>query len=293
MRDIELECTPGWRYCNVRAGEKRPYPANWQQRPLALRDIESANVGLLLGPVSHGVCALDFDGASAWTWFDNAIGCALPTTTTWTSGKSSRCQMAFQVPSQYWLYLRTLKITHTRDKHIAEGEGFEFRWAGSQSVMPPSTLTDGRAYTWLVPPSAGDIAPLPDAILCYWLQHANPDVPDNPPRDLSQVTQHDLDEVELLLTQLKQRYPSLDYDTWLTVSWATAHHLGPAVAQHVMSQHWPEKKRGEYGRLYRGYDPVRSPTIGSIRKLVGPVRSDETKLTALQIQLKQKYGIKE
>jgi hypothetical protein len=110
---------------------------------------------------------------------------------------------------------------------------------------------------------------------------------------LSQVTQHDLDEIELLLTQLKQRYVSLDYDTWLTVSWATAHHLGPAVAQHIMSQHWPEKKRGEYSRLYRGYDPVRSPTIGSIRKLVGPVRNDEKKLTALQIKLKQKYGIKE
>lgn len=293
MKNTELECVPGWRYCNVRAGEKRPYPSNWQQRALPLRDIESTNVGLLLGPVSQGVCALDFDGASAWTWFDNSIGCALPTTATWSSGKTGRCQMAFRVPATYWFYLRTLKIAHTRDPVIAEGEGFEFRWAGAQSVVPPSTLADGRAYAWLVPPNQVGIADLPEEILCYWLTHSNPDVPDNPPRDLSQLTQVDLDEVQVLLELVRGQHTTLDYDAWRTVAWATAHHVGVDVAQVLMSQYWPEKKRGEYRSLYSGYSAERSPTIGSIRKLAGPVRRDEVKLTALQIRLKEKYGIKE
>ena len=283
----------GWRYCNVTPGDKRPYPAGWQNRPLKLADIDSTNIGVLLGPQSHGVMALDFDGASAWSWFDATFGCALPATVTWTSGKAARCQMAFQVPSTYWLWLKTLKITHTRSEEIAPGEGFEFRWAGGQSVVPPSRLDDGREYTWLASPRTTPVARIPEEILIYWLEHSNPAVPDTPERDLSQVTQADLDEIELLLTQLRARYASLDYDTWLTVSWATAHHLGTGVAQHVMSQHWPEKKPGEYRRLYRGYDSGRSPTIGSIRKLVGPVNNDEKKLISMQIKLKEKYGIKE
>lgn len=293
MKNTELECVPAWRYCHVRPGEKRPYPANWQQQPVLLKDIDSTSVGLLLGPVSQGICALDFDGPSSWTWFDHTIGCALPPTATWTSGKTGRCQMAFRVPAAYWFYLRTLKISHTRDAAVAEGEGFEFRWAGCQSVMPPSTLADGRAYVWLDEPSAVGTALLPEEILCYWLTHANPEVPEQPQRDLSQITQVDLDEVQVLLELLRGQHTILDYDTWRTVAWATAHHVGVDVARVLMSQYWPEKKPGEYGSLYRGYSPERSPTIGSIRMLAGPRRRDEVKLTALQIRLKEKYGIKE
>ena len=277
MINTQLECVPAWRYCHVRAGEKRPYPANWQQQPVLLKDIDSPNVGLLLGPTSHGVCALDFDGPSSWTWFDRAIGCALPPTTTWTSGKAGRCQMAFQVPTAYWFYLRTLKISHTRDAAIAEGDGFEFRWAGCQSVMPPSRLSDGREYVWLVPPSAVGMALLPDEIVAYWLQQANPDQPPTPARDLSQITQVDLDEIQLLLTQVHAQHPRLNYDAWRTVAWGTAHHVGVPLAQQIMCEYWPEKKPGEYRQLYSGYSPERSPTIGSIRMLAGaghPVRTN-------------------
>ena len=277
MINTQLECVPAWRYCHVRAGEKRPYPANWQQQPVLLKDIDSPNVGLLLGPTSHGVCALDFDGPSSWTWFDHAIGCALPPTTTWTSGKAGRCQMAFQVPTAYWFYLRTLKISHTRDTAIAEGDGFEFRWAGCQSVMPPSRLSDGREYVWLVPPGAVGMALLPDEILAYWLQQANPDQPPTPVRDLSQITQVDLHEIQLLLTQVHAQHPQLNYDAWRTVAWGTAHHVGVPLAQQIMCEYWPEKKSGEYRQLYSGYSAERSPTIGSIRMLAGaghPVRTN-------------------
>lgn len=291
MLNIELENTPNWRYCNVRAGDKRPYPANWQQTPLELKRVESGNVGLLLGPVSGGVVALDFDGPSAWTWFDQTIGCPLPATPTWTSGKSGRCQMAFSVPSTYWFYLRTLKITHTRDDLIGEGEGFEFRWVGAQSVMPPSRLDDGRQYEWLTAPTSVEIAAIPEEILCYWLEHSNPERHEPAVRDLSQLSQADIDEVILLLDLVKQRFTQLDYDSWRTVAWATAHHVGPDVASVILPTYWPELKPGEYSRLFNRYNPEISPTIGSIRKLAGYVPPTEVKLTKLQLKLKQRYGI--
>lgn len=285
MKNLQLECVPGWRYCNVRAGGKAPYPNNWQQRALSLAAIESTNVGLLLGPVSQGVCALDFDGPTAWTWFDATIGCALPETTTWTSGKTARCQMAFRVPSAYWFYLRTLKITHTRDAGIAPGEGFEFRWAGAQSVLPPSTLADGRSYTWITEPSQVGLAELPDAILAYWLQHANPEVPEHPTRDTSNITDTDVWDIESLLMVLKQRHDVLDYDTWRTVSWATAHHVGTAVAGVLMSHYWPERLRGEYHRLFRGYNPERSPRINSVRHLLGESATLDIALARADLEL--------
>jgi len=277
MINTQLECVPAWRYCHVHDGEKRPYPANWQQRPGLLTEIASTNIGLLLGPTSHGVCALDFDGTSAWSWFDHTIGCDLLPTATWTSGKADRCQMAFQVPAAYWFYLRTLKIAHTRDPQIALGEGFEFRWAGAQSVLPPSRLSDGRSYEWIRTPAESGIAQLPDAVLAYWLQQANPAVPPVPPRDLSQLSDRDLHEIHTLLQLLRGQHPTLDYDTWRTVAWATAHHLGVPVAQALMPLYWPEKKSGEYRQLYSGYSAERSPTIGSIRMLTTaghPVRTN-------------------
>lgn len=285
MKNLQLECIPSWRYCNVRPGEKAPYPANWQQRPLALSDIESTNVGLLLGPVSHGVCALDFDGTSAWSWFEANIGCDLPPTACWTSGKQDRCQMAFRVPSTYWLWIRTLKITHTRTAEIAEGEGFEFRWAGAQSVVPPSTLKDGRSYEWINTPGAVGVADLPDAVLAYWLLHANPDVPETPPRDLTALTDADVWDIESLLMVMQQRYTTLDYDTWRTVAWATAHHIGPAAAGVLMAQYWPEKQRGEYARLYRTYNAERSPKIGSVRHMLGEDAAGDIALARAQLEI--------
>jgi hypothetical protein len=268
MINTELALQPAWRYCNVTAGDKRPYPAGWQNRPRTLDAITSSNVGLLLGVPSSGVCALDFDGTTAWRWYDHAIGAALPATATWRSGKTDRCQMAFAVPEQYWNYLRTLKITHTRDPIIDQGEGFEFRWTGTQSVMPPSELADGRQYTWLQTPE--QVATIPEEILCYWLQHSNPNVPATEPRDLTQLGPADLQEITMLLTRVKTAHADLDYDTWRTVAWAVAHHLGVGVAQQVMPMYWPERQRNEYAHLYRGYNPARSPTIGTIRHLAMP-----------------------
>ena len=50
MIDPILEHQPAWRYCRVRSGEKKPYPADWQNNPLKLLQVDSKNIGLILGP---------------------------------------------------------------------------------------------------------------------------------------------------------------------------------------------------------------------------------------------------
>ena len=285
MKNIDLECQPGWRYCRVMPGEKRPYPAGWQRTPLELSQVDSTNVGVLLGPESHGVVALDFDGTSSWQWFDQVIGGDLPTTVMWTSGKQDRCQMAFQVPARYWFYLRSLKIGAAVSDWIAPGEGFEFRWAGGQSVVPPSRLADGREYTWIHRPSQSTVADLPDAVLAYWLEQSNPVVAPTPVRDLSQLSNQDLLDIESLLMVLHHQHAVLDYDTWRTVAWATAHHVGPGAAGIIMNSYWPEKKPGEYARLYRGYDPSRSPSIRTVRHLLGADAQTDIELARADLQI--------
>jgi len=268
MNYIELEVVPAWRYCNVRGGEKIPYPAGWQRDPRRIKDIESDNVGLLLGPVSGGLVALDFDGASAWSWFDQRIGCALPPTVMWTSGKDSRCQMAFQVPAQYWDYVRTQKITHTRDDMIADGEGFEFRWTGCQSVVPPSQLADGRQYAWIASPAQTDVAELPDEILAHWLtlsdNHAVVNTNPVVDIDLDKVNEKSFNRVAELLLELKKTYTDLPYDDWFRIAFATASEIGNTAAAALLSTIWPEKVRGEYARLLASRDPGRSPTVKSL-----------------------------
>jgi len=268
MNYIELEVVPSWRYCNVRGGEKVPYPAGWQRDPKRIRDIESANVGLLLGPVSGGLVALDFDGASAWSWFEQRIGCAIPRTVTWTSGKDSRCQMAFYVPEMYWEYIKTQKITHTRDALIAEGEGFEFRWTGCQSVMPPSTLTDGRQYAWIVAPMETSVAELPDEILAYWLTlgEVRSVLNTNPVEDIDvdNIDELKFRELAEVLDLVKTHYPAPDYDIWMRIAFATASEVGNSVAAVLLSTYWPERNKGEYARLLSSRDPGRSPTIKSL-----------------------------
>lgn len=265
MSRLPLEKYPTWRYCRVRAGEKVPYPQGWQKNPLTLDQVDSTNIGLMLG--HNGVCSLDFDGPSSWRWFDQELACSLPRTAIWTSGREGRCQMAFSVPQQYWTWLKTVKISAARSDTIAAGEGFEFRWLGAQSVIPPSIHpTTQQPYQWL---DTSPLAELPDPVLARWLELSNP-VRHRPVIDLQILTQRQVDDAERLLQKCRERHSSLDYDTWLAVSWAVAHHLGTGAAEILMSKYYPEQKPGEYRRLYSGYDRSRSPTLGTLHRLAWP-----------------------
>lgn len=267
MQNNILELQPQWRYCRVRAGEKRPYPANWQNTPLRLAEVDSANIGLILGPASGGVAACDFDGVSAIDWFRQQFPTVeLPQTPAWTSGRAGRVQMAFQVDQLLWPVLQTKKIK------TGEGEGFEFRWTGAQSVLPPSVHpVTGEPYQWITT-AAESVKPLPQEVIHYWVQQCRsldrePDLePETMPEDL---TEQQVQEVDAVMQALKQRHAALNYDDWRTVCWGVAHSLGRAAAQIIMQQYYPERERGEYSNLFRTWNKSRSPTLGSVRFLAG------------------------
>lgn len=285
MNNIYLENQPNWRYCRVRAGEKKPYPANWQNTPLYLEQVDSANIGLILGPKSNGVCAIDFDGATAWAWADaHGITNDDLDSVAWSSGKEHRCQMAFNVPEEYWPYLKTKKITTKPPSYpgAKDGEGFEFRWAGGQSVLPPSIHPDtGQPYYWINPCARQDhngwqevkLSTIPDNILLAWIEELNkePERQEDttPEVSIDDLTDKDIQEVDHALSLLKQKSPALSYDDWARVSWAVAHHLGRSVAQVLLTKYYPEQRHGEYNMLFRTYNKGKSPTIGSLMFMVG------------------------
>ena len=272
MINESLSKYPAWRFTNVKAGDKVPYQNGWQKNPLQLTEIESTNVGLILGEHSNGILAIDFDGETAWQWFDENIGCDLPPTAVWTSGKPFRCQMAFQVPKEAWELVKTRKVVTKRPTNagVGDGEGFEFRWNGGQSVLPPSKLNDGRQYMWL---DNSPVAEIPYELLVKWVEECQPKKPiveDRPEITIDQLTDDIVDDTKRILTRLKRKHPQLSYDEWLTVSYGIASHVGTRVAEIILQEFYPEQSRGEYRRLFKAYTASKSPTIGSVVFLAGP-----------------------
>ena len=277
MDDEILQHQPDWRYCRVRAGEKKPYPAGWQNSPLTLDQVDSSNIGLLLGPAGNGICAIDFDGTTAWSWLaEQGIDYRdLHLTPTWASGKEDRCQMAFRVPEKFWEYISTKKIITRAPTGVGtgDGEGFEFRWAGGQSVLPPSIHPDtGNAYQWLIS-AENTTAWIPEALLLLWLDQMIKEQPkstdDEPEVQLDDLDDFDIAEAESVLKILKERRPGLSYDEWRTVCWGLAHHIGREAAGVLIKTYYPEQKRNEYSTLFKNWNKSKSPTLGSLMFMAG------------------------
>lgn len=269
MMDDILQQQPTWRYCRVRAGEKKPYPADWQNNPLTLEQVDSGNIGLMLGPKGNGVCAIDFDGTTAWTWAtEHGIDITKLNSIAWTSGKTDRCQMAFYVPEELWDVLKTKKIS------TGEREGFEFRWAGGQSVLPPSIHPDThKPYEWLID-ATNELQIIPDSILLAWLEEINKQVnveviDTTPEVSIDELDQFEVNEAESVLAILKNKRPVLSYDEWRTVCWALAHHVGRGAAYILITKYYPEQKRGEYNNLLKSWNKSKSPKIGSLMFMAG------------------------
>jgi hypothetical protein len=276
MKDFYLEFQPLWRYCRVRDSEKKPYPSNWQNMPLTLEQVDSKNIGLILGPKGNGVCAIDFDGTTAWSWAEeNGIDRSTLTSVAWSSGKTDRCQMAFTVPEEYWPYLKTKKIPTKQPSKpgAGDGEGFEFRWDGGQSVLPPSIHPDTKQpYHWLIDAS-NQMQIIPDCVLMAWLECLIKETPKaldlTPEVHIDDLTDADFNEVDHALRLLKNKYPTLMYDDWFNISSAVAHHLGRPVAQMLMQKYYPEQKSGEYNNLFRSWNKAKSHTIGTLIVMAG------------------------
>jgi hypothetical protein len=149
---------------------KQPYQKNWVNKQCSrsailaeLQTGKATGVGLKLG---KGLLAVDIDGESAVKLLLKLSGQnTLPVTTAWTSGRPGRKQCLFSVAEKDWSRPRNLRIgTGVLGVDGAE-ECLEFRWLGTQSVLPPSIhpLTN-KPYTWINNPLQ-----TPPALAPEWL----------------------------------------------------------------------------------------------------------------------------
>jgi len=153
---------------------KRPCKKNWVKKECDHSEIlaelqtgKATGVGLKLG---NGLLAVDIDGESAAKLLLKLSGQNTLTdffaTTAWTSGRPGRKQCLFSVEEKDWPRLRKyLRIGTGVAGDDGKEEGVEFRWLGTQSVLPPSIhpLTN-KPYIWINNPLE-----TPPALAPEWL----------------------------------------------------------------------------------------------------------------------------
>jgi hypothetical protein len=149
---------------------KRPYQKNWVNKQCSRSEIlaqlesgKATGVGLKLG---NGLLAVDIDGESAGQLLFKLSGQnTLPVTTAWTSGRPGRKQCLFSVAEKDCSRPRNLRIGTGVLGVDGTEECLEFRWLGTQSVLPPSLhpLTN-KPYTWINNPLQ-----TPPALAPEWL----------------------------------------------------------------------------------------------------------------------------
>jgi len=282
MIDTELQLMHLWRYCNVKAGDKVPYPYGWQNMPLRLHEVDSTNIGLQLGTHSNGTCAIDFDGIEAIDYWNENFP-ELPidklNTVMWSSGKEYRCQAAFTIPKEYWDVLKRKVVNK-----------LEFRWGG-QSVMPPSKLDDGRQYFFINKPSTTDIKQIPDQVLAHWLNLLYLDMTKYDSISVKQYEVSTVDEeyVNRLLERISRRVGDLrgEYDVWRTIAWATCSAVGLQSAKMLMQFYWPTKTNKEMQTLVSWKSGI-GPTLGTLIKLSGISKVEHSEL---ELELKKRKGL--
>jgi hypothetical protein len=113
-------------------------------------------VGLLLGPQSGGVLAVDFDGVQSFPKFCEVFGHQpeeLPPSMAVTSGREQRCCLFFAVDREYWPLLKGREVwSDANDKTC-----LELRWTGHQQVIA-GAHPETAGYSWVISPS---LIPLP------------------------------------------------------------------------------------------------------------------------------------
>jgi hypothetical protein len=152
---------------------KRPYRKKWTETNLdrlaTLAELESGKatgLGLKLG---NGLLAIDIDGESAAKLLAKLAGenslIDFAKTTAWTSGRPGRIQYLLSVEEKNGPRCRNLRIGTGITGDDGKEECLEFRWLGTQSVLPPSIhpLTK-KPYTWINNPLQ-----TPPALAPEWL----------------------------------------------------------------------------------------------------------------------------
>jgi len=153
---------------------KQPYQKNWVNKECDRSEIlaeletgKATGVGLKLG---NGLLAIDIDGESAAKLLLKLSGknslIDFSATTAWTSGRPGRKQCLFFVEEKDWLRLpKYLRIGTGIAGDDGKEECLEFRWAGTQSVLPPSIHpVTNKPYIWI-----NDPLQTPPALAPEWL----------------------------------------------------------------------------------------------------------------------------
>jgi hypothetical protein len=164
---------------------KAPYTDRWESKTFSrkaiaadLRHGKATGFGLKTGPVSGGIIAIDCDGEWGHQRLEEVLRGEIPKTVSFTSGKPGRAQYLFSVAEHHWDSLKTTKENAPKEIPLdgdGKRQGLEFRWAGAQSVLPPSIHPDtGKPYQWLESPDQCPIAPIPEALLAYLLAKTKP-----------------------------------------------------------------------------------------------------------------------
>ena len=138
--------------------KKRPFDpylgrliSEWQNGPSWDPDdiitARPAAVGVMLGPISGGLLAVDFDGPGSEEKFIELFGrpsSELPVSLAWTSGREQRRQVAFMVDPDWWDYISGSK----KYKNAQGCNVLELRWAGQQSAFA-GAHPDTDGYRWI------------------------------------------------------------------------------------------------------------------------------------------------
>ncbi len=179
----------------------------------SLRTDQIQAVGVVLGSVSGGLLAVDFDAEGYEDQFHSVFDrplSDLPHTVSWSSGKPGRRQMAYKVPQKYWPELRGKTLW----KNKCNKTCLELRWDGHQSVVL-GAHPETRGYSWCAgcSPQELAVAEAPE----WLLQPLMLETRVVPPRLKEGVEE---DEIQRARDVLKRILPRDDYEGWLQVGMA-------------------------------------------------------------------------
>lgn len=179
-------------------------------------------IGVVLGPASGGLLAVDFDGPGAISTFSSVYNrppSDLPLTVGWSSGLPQRGQLAFRVPREFWPLLRGRRFWE-----VDKATVLELRWTNHQSVIA-GAHPDTNGYSWLKDrsPAQVSVADAPE-----WLLEPLFKEPDEPVAAEYQPGPGDGDRALAILQHIK---PRDDYNGWLQVGMAL-HSADPGLLTH-------------------------------------------------------------
>jgi len=242
---------PSWLFTPVI--DKEAYLKKWNEKPLSihevLRERSATGFGVLLGKATKTAC-IDVDRNNLskeeiennfQDYFGKSIK-ELPKSISWTSGKTDRYQIAFEIPEDYW----ELLSSHKNPPELPE---MELRWRDKggnhlQSVLPPSKHPETGSYRWINSPSTTRLAEAPDWFLEGWAKLSNKDIKHKKKTASNIKYQRTRDELDYDSSRVEDglkkycqdhKYITFsEYDHWLKIG----------MALHSLSKEWEEKTEG-------------------------------------------------